>query len=217
MHIKRQVIKKFWPVPRKGTVFLSVVTHNKTDGVPLMTIMRDVLKLVRTRKELKKLINGKKIQINGKTIRETNYPLMLFDVLSLPSIKKNYVAVLKSKKMHLEELPEKDAGSRTYKVLGKTPLKSKKIQINLSNGKNVISSEKIKVGDFVLISNSHNKIIKIAPIEKGSQVNIVKGKHVGKEGKINSIVKEGENNVAEIETKDKDKIRVKVEDLFMRL
>ena len=43
MYLKRHKIGKFWPVPRKGTKYLAVATHNKNDAIPLVVVVRDVL------------------------------------------------------------------------------------------------------------------------------------------------------------------------------
>ena len=55
MYLKRKNIGKFWPVPRKGTKYLAVPNHNNNEAISLVVVMRDVLKLVRNKKELKRL------------------------------------------------------------------------------------------------------------------------------------------------------------------
>ena len=130
MHLKRSNVSKFWPIPRKGTKYVAVPTHNKKEAVPLITIIRDVLRLVRTKKELRRVLNEKQILINNKIIKETNSPVCLFDVISIPAMKKNYRAMLSEKKrMILEEISEKDAETRIYRVMGKKVLSKKKIQL----------------------------------------------------------------------------------------
>ena len=90
MHIKRKTIGNFMPVPRTGTKYMAVPGHNQRDSMSLILVMRDILKLVKTKKELKKVLNEKKVLVNGKIVNETNYPLSLYDVLGLPSAKKYY-------------------------------------------------------------------------------------------------------------------------------
>ena len=135
-HLKRHKIGKFWPIPRKGTKYLAVATHNKNDAIPLVVIVRDVLKLVKNKKELQRIINKREIQINHKEIRETNYPVCLFDVINLPSIKKNYRAMLSTnKKMIFEEISDEEAKTKVFKVISKKTLSNKKMQLNLIHGK----------------------------------------------------------------------------------
>ena len=56
MHFKRKTIGKFWPIARKGTKYVAVPDHNQYESLPLVVVIRDMLKLVRTTKELKKLL-----------------------------------------------------------------------------------------------------------------------------------------------------------------
>ena len=56
MHIKRKTIGNFWPVPRTGTKYMAVPSHEENNSLSLILVIRDVLKLVKTKKELKKVI-----------------------------------------------------------------------------------------------------------------------------------------------------------------
>ena len=208
MHLKRKTLPKFWPVARTGTKYLAVPSHDQNSAVSLIVVMRDVLELVKTKKELEKLLHEKKIMINGKIIGEVNYPVSLFDSLSMPSVKKFYRAGLKNR-MVFEEITEKESKSRIYQVIGKKILGDKKVQLNFSSGKNLISNEKIDSGDFILMDNIENKIIKIIPLKENIEVIIIKGKHAGKSGKIKEIVQEGENKIAKISGKEDIKVNIK--------
>jgi len=214
MHIKRKTIPEFWPLAKTGTKYMAVPCHNQDSSIPLVIAMRDVLKIIKTKKELNKIIQEKKILVNGKIIRESNFPLSLFDSISIPSVKKYYKADLSNKRMVLNEIPEKEALIRVYKIIGKKILPGKKVQLNLSNGRNILSNEKIKAGDFVLVNNQENKIIKIIPLTEGIEVICVKGKHIGKKGKIKQIVKEGENFVAKLSVKGEE-VKANVNNLFV--
>jgi len=215
MHLKRQNIKKFWAVPRKGTKYLTVASHEQNSGIPIVVVMRDILGFIKNKKELQKLINEKKVLVNNKEIRDVKFPIVLFDSISFPEIKKHYRAVLKAKKLGFEEISDKEALLRIYKIIDKTQLPGKKVQVNLSNGKNILSSEKVKVGDFAILNLSDNKITKVISLEKGSEVIVVKGKHVGSEGKIKEIHQEGQNTIAEIAIKEED-IKVNIKNLFAK-
>ena len=139
MYKKRQTIKNFWPISRKGTKYVTRASHEKERAIPLMIVFRDILGLVENKKELKRLLKKKEILINNKVIKEVNYPVLFFDVLSIPKIKKHYRAVYsKFKKMVFEEVDEKGGSLKTYKVVGKRKLKGGRTQINLSDGENVL-------------------------------------------------------------------------------
>jgi len=214
-YLSRQNIGKFWAIPRKGTKYLAVATHNQKESVPLVIVMRDILKLVRNKKELQRLLNEKQILINHKEIREPNFPITLFDKISFPNIKKNYVAKLSlNKKMIFKEIPAKDSETKTYKVLSKKILGSKKIQLNLSGGKNILSDEKVETGDSILLNLKDNKIIKTISMEKGKNAFVLKGKHAGIEGEIVEIVNRGGKEIAKISF-DKEKINVWIKNIIV--
>jgi small subunit ribosomal protein S4e len=218
MHLKRKTIENFWSIPRKGTKYVAVPNHNQRAALPLVVVMRDMLKLVRNTKELKKLLYEKQVQINHKIIRETNYPISLFDVLSLPLAKKSYKAVLsKNKKIIFEEVSDKESNSKVFKVLNKKVLDEKKVQLNLMHGKNIISKEKVSTGDSIIFDLKENKILKIIPMEKGRSAYVIKGKHAGESGKINEIVERGGKKIAKISTngEGKDKVNVWIENIIV--
>jgi small subunit ribosomal protein S4e len=158
--------------------------------------------------------------INNRIVREINYPISLFDCIAVPSVKKYYKIILKGRKFEPISVPEKETKSKMYKVISKTYLSGKKLQLNLSQGRNVLLNEKekaenIKSGDFVVMDNSKNNIIKIISIKKDVGVVIVKGKHFGIEGKVIDIIKEGENELAIIKTKDGE-IKVNIDNIFAK-
>jgi small subunit ribosomal protein S4e len=214
-HLKRNKIGKFWPVPRKGTKYLAVSMHNKNESIPLVVVMRDVLKLIKNKKELKKIINEKGIMINHKEIRETNYPVSLFDVINLPKIKKNYKAILsKNKKMNFEEVSEEESKTKVFKVISKKLLRKNKVQLNLMHGKNIISDEKVNTGDSVVLNLEDNKIIRVIPMKEGQDVFVVKGKHAGHQGKIQEIMDRGGKSIAKI-ISDEGKVNVWIKNIIV--
>jgi len=215
MHLKRKAIPKFWPVQRTGTKYLAVSDHEKNSSIPLVVALRDVLKVIKNKKELKMLLNEKKVTINGKIIGEVNYPICLFDSIGFPSIKKYYRASIKDKKMDFQEISEKESTAKVYKIIGKKVLPNKKQQLNLTNGKNLLSAEKANVGDFLIVTNE-NKIQKVISLKKDAEAIAIKGKHMGKEGKIKELVKEGENNLAILITPNKEEVKINIESLFLK-
>jgi small subunit ribosomal protein S4e len=215
MHLKRNEIGKFWPIPRKGNKYVALSTHNKKESMPLVVIARDILKVVKNRKELKGIISERKVLVNHKIIKETNYPVGLFDIITFPDSNKNYKAVLsKNKKMDFKEVSQKESQTKVYRINGRVKLGKDKIQLNLIEGKNIISKEKVKTGDSVVLNLKDNKIIKIILLEKGRTVFVIKGKHMGVEGKITEIVERGGKSIAKISYEDK-KINVWIKNIIV--
>ncbi len=199
MYLKRNKIPKFWPIPRKGTKYLALANHNQKESIPLLIVLRDILKLVRNKKELKKVLNEGQIKVNQKKIQETNFPLCLFDIIHILTTKKNYqINLSENKKIYLKEISDKEAEAKIFKVENKKILLKNQIQLNLMGGKNIISTKKILIGESIVLELKNNKIIEIIPFKEGEKVLVIKGKHQGYSGKINKIKNLGNKKIAEI-------------------
>ncbi|MEM3112815.1 MAG: S4 domain-containing protein [Candidatus Pacearchaeota archaeon] len=201
MYIKRESTRRNWPIPRKGTKYVIAPSHSKKLGIPILVLLRDLLKLVKTRRELKKLLIEKKVLVNGKPVYDPNYSLLLFDKISLPSVKKYFTIVYStSGKISVKEITENESKEKIVKVVNKRILKGKKIQLNFSDGRNFISNQNIGVGDSVIYNFSKKLIDKVLPMKEKSHVLVIKGKHTGKIGTITKI-DGGEINI-KIDEKD---------------
>jgi len=217
MYLKRQKMRKFWPVPRKGTKYLAVALHEKKNSIPLVVVLRDILKFVKNKREILKLIRDKKISVNWKIIKEANYPIMLFDCISFPSIKKNYRAVFRNKKIAFDEISEKHSERRNYRIIGKKMIGEKIIQLSLNGGRNLrcTKGETANVGEFVIFNLKENKVEKFVSLKKGSKIVVINGKHIGTHGEIENINEEGHNKIAEISSVGREKIKVNIQNLFL--
>jgi len=182
-HTKRQTTSKKWPIKRKGTKFVVVPRSNKKRGIPLLIIIRDILKLVANRKELKQILNKKEIKVNGKVAKDDKQSLLLFDVIKIEKAGKEY-QVLISKKGKIKIQETKDRNLKISKVIGKNILKKGKTQINLDDGRNLIFGQKISIGDSVVFNFSTNKIEKVLELKKGAKVLVIGGRHIGENGEI---------------------------------
>jgi small subunit ribosomal protein S4e len=190
MHLTRNQVPKFWPIARKGTKSVVVPSHNKRNGIPIMVILRDILKLAKTRKEVKKILRDGKIKVNGKLVRDEKFALVMFDIMEMNS--KNYKLVLENKKFKVEETKDKE---KIIKVTNKKILPGGIVQINFNDGRNIITKEKLNVGDSVVM-NFDGKIEKKIELKEGSKVIVMTGSHRGEGGKVERI--EEKKKTAEI-------------------
>jgi len=188
MHLARKNSSNSWPIPQKSTKYVVVPSHAKDNGIPLLIIMRDILGLVKTRKELKIILLEEKVVVNEKLVRAENLTLQLFDTLNLKELNKFYRLTLSELgKFALENIEEKETTHKILKVINKKILKKGAVQINLSDGRNILSKEKVSVGDSVFTNLKTNKIEKILHLTDGSKVMVISGKHTGASGIVASI------------------------------
>jgi len=202
-YLKRQKMPKSWPIHRKGTTYVVSPSSGLNKGLPLLVILRDILKIAKNRNEVKKAVKSKSILLNGKEIFEEKGLVCLFDSISIPSLKKYYKLILSEKrKFMLQEIGENESLKKIYKVIDKKMIKGKKIQINLMDGRNVLSTIKVKVNDSVVFSFKENKIEKILPLKENAKVIIFAGKHSGEKGIVVRL--DNEKKLAEVTLEGKE-------------
>ncbi len=185
-HLKRHKVPKNWPIPRKGTKYVVRPNFNIEKGIPLLVILRDILKIARNKKEVKKALHLKYILLNDKVVRDEKNSALLFDTIAIVPSKKYYrVELSNNGKFKIKEISEAD--KKIAKIMNKKILKGKKTQLNLSDGRNVLSEVKCNVGDSVVISFKENKIKKCLELKEKANVLVFAGTHAGKTGIIKSI------------------------------
>ncbi len=187
-YLKRQMVPKSWPIPRKGTAYVVSPYSGIEKGLPLLVVLRDVLGVAKNRKEAKKALKSKLILLNGKTVFEEKSLVGIFDTVSIVPSKKYYRLGLSDKgKFMIEEIKENESLQKVSKIINKKMIKNKKIQVNLMDGRNILSDIKAKVNDSVVFSFKENKVDKILQLKEGAKVLVFAGKHAGEKSAVSSI------------------------------
>ncbi len=210
MHIKKSKMPMSWPVPRKGRgkSFVAVPSHSKSKGISLLFLLRDVLKLVKTRKEARYMTLNGMVKVNNLIRRDENFPCQVFDTLTLsvqslgdrqPVTGSRYYRLeIVNRKFALKEISEKEVGSKIVKISGKKILGKNEVQMNLDDGQNFISNEKFSVGDSAVLNTAGGSgeegvgkvtVEKVLALKVGAKVEIVVGKHAGEKGELVGIEK----------------------------
>ena len=90
MHIKKSKVPRTWPIPRKGSKFVAVPNHSASKGISLLILLRDILKIAKTRKEARYMTLNGMVKINNKIRKNECFPVQVFDTISLEKSKLNY-------------------------------------------------------------------------------------------------------------------------------
>lgn len=199
MHLKRQESPKSWPIYRKGTKYIVRPNSGGSKGTPVLIVLRDLLKLARNRKEVKRAIHLKNILVNNKLVRDEKNSLFLFDTIKIIPLKKSYrLEIINNGKIGIKEIKEDECNYKIAKVVNKKILRGKKIQLNMDDGRNLLSNIKCNVNDSVVINLNEKKIEKCIFLKENVEVFIFAGKHAGKRGnliKMNKDQKMAEVNI----------------------
>ena len=203
-HQKRISAPRSWSVARKEhfwTVKPRPGPHPKERSLPLLLLVRDILKLADNAREARKILTEGNIVVNGKVRKDYKFPVGLFDVISIPKLNEHYVMLMDRRGiLTLVPIKEEEAKMKLCRVENKTTLKGGKIQINLHDGRNLLSDGNIKTHDSLLISLENGEVLKVLPYEEGSKVVVFGGKHTAQIGELveRIVRRSSERNVVRI-------------------
>jgi small subunit ribosomal protein S4e len=202
-YIKRSKMPRSWPVPRKGKRqrYIAVPSHSTSKGISLLFLLRDVLKFGQTRKEVKHFVQAGDVKVNGLVRKDENFPMQIFDIMSLDKIKKNYKLEIVNRKFQLKEVPAKEVGKKVVKISGKKLVSKGIVQMNLEDGQNLLAKDKFGVGDSIVLDTIKHKVEKVLAFKAGANVEVISGKHAGEKGKLKGFeeLTRGKNAIIKLE------------------
>lgn len=200
-HQKRISAPISWPITRKTyhwVVGANPGAHSTETGIPLLVVVRDMLKIANNAREAKRIINEKGIYIDGVARTDYKYMVGLFDIVSIPATSE-YYRVLLDNKNKFKLFKEDENAGKLCRINNKTIVRNGAVQLNLHDGTNVLASNDYKTFDTIILDPKDRKIIKHLGYKAGNLAMIVGGEHSGEIGKIKHIRKvrgSGTNMVA---------------------
>lgn len=192
-HLKRLKAPKTWRIERKvakWTVKPSPGPHPVDRSIPLLIVVRDLLKLADTGREARKIIAAREILVDGRARRDYKFPCGFMDVISIPKMNEYYRVLFDSRGvLQLTKIDEERAKWKLCRIENKTMVKGGKIQLNLHDGRNiVVEGNEYKTGDVLRISVPEQEILEVIPMEKGNLAMIIGGKHTGQIAEIEEVI-----------------------------
>ncbi|RME31734.1 hypothetical protein D6789_01805 [Candidatus Woesearchaeota archaeon] len=197
-HLKRLTAPRTWPIAPKTTKFVTRPqpgAHAFRNGVPMSILLRDMLGLARTTREVKYILRTQEVLVNGRRVRRPDVLVGLMDVVTFPSTKTSYrILINELEKLYALPITGKEATCTPSKVISKRLLPGGKMQLGFHNSRTLIvekEAEKVHVGDTMLFTAQG---VNHLPLEKGAAVLLTAGSHVGKCGSLKSL----STNIAEV-------------------
>ncbi|MBR9702468.1 hypothetical protein GOV10_00385 [Candidatus Woesearchaeota archaeon] len=183
-HLKRLAAPRTWPLKKKGIPFITrpAPTGAEMDmSLPLVIVFKDLLGLAQTTKEVKHILHGQEVFIDGRRVFDHDQSVSLFGTVSVPATKLNYRLTINTKNtLTLIPIQSAEAKLRPCKIKGKTVLGKNKVQLNCLDGSNVtVKKDEYKRGNTILVNVEKKTVEKQFAFEKGATVLLYKGKHVG--------------------------------------
>mgnify|MGYP001589437233 CR=1 FL=1 len=191
-HVHRISAPKTWAIHRKEIKFITRPNpgSNKLEhSISLNTLLKEMLSHAKTSRECKQILNSGKILVNKKIRKNPKFQAGLLDVISMEDLKEYYrILINKKGKLIVKKITKEEANIKPLRVLNKTVLKGKKLQLNLSSGYNIITDKNdINVSDTIIFDMQKNKIDHIIKLEKGALIYLINGSKIGHMGTLQDI------------------------------
>ena len=185
-HLKRLNMPRSWPLSRKTTTWIVRPLpggHPLDMGMPLGPILRDVLGVAQTMREVRVVLSTGQIKVDGRVVKETRRIVGLMDVLTVGE--QNYRCILDlNGRLRYRPIKDVDSSWKIGRIDGKVTIRGGMTQYRLHDGRNLLheSASEFSVGDSVVISIPEQEVLEHLPFsEDGStRAYIIGGSHAGK-------------------------------------
>ena len=204
-HLKRKPAPNFWPIHKKEHRWIvkpGVGPHRAAASLPLLVVLRDILNLARTRREVDVILERRNVIVDGVVRRGDDFPVGLMDVIDIPVLKKTYrILPLPRKGLRPYGIEFNEKEFKLCKIVNKATINRGNIQLNLHDGRNklikVVDPRKpledvYKTNDLLKIKLPSQEIMGHLRFEPGVLALVESGRNVGRWGEV---VKLSEPNV----------------------
>ena len=183
-HIKRMAAPNSWAIPRKTSYWVTKPSpgpHGTRESMPLLAVVRDMLKLCDNAREARFIIGSRGVSVDGKVVTNYKYPVGLMDVVTILKTKQNYRMLVDYKsQLKLVAIDDSEKGWKLARIDRKKVIKKGKVQLNLHDGRcMILAKDQYETGDVLKIDVPSQKLVKNFKLEKGSMALLIGGSHPG--------------------------------------
>ncbi len=199
-HLKRVSVPKTWDIERKSSKFVVRPKGYLESSMPVAVILKESLKLARTRAEAKQIVNSGAVSVDGKAVKSDRLPAGIMSTISVGG--KDYRMLLNSRgKLFLKALGPKENALKLCKIISKTALKGNRLQLGFHDGRTMLAGKKdFKRGDTVAFKLPEFTVTDCLKLAKNAKAYLTGGSNVGRTGTVESVsgfvlIKIGEKTV----------------------
>lgn len=203
-HLKRLPAPSFWPIPRKAHQWIvkpQSGPHSLNRCLPLLVVLREMLKLVRTRREAKYMLSKGNVKVDGRIRRNDDFPVGIMDVIEFPAIQKAYRILPSQRKgLSLHSITNQEKDFKLCQIVNKSSVKGGHIQLHLNDGRNILINVKnpedpqedtYHTFDTLKIQLPESEILDSLRFEENALAIVINGKNRGRWGEITDIETRG--------------------------
>ena len=201
-HLKALAAPQVQRIPRKErpwTVKPSPGPHPAARSLPLLIVLRDVLKVAENSREARKIISSGEVMVDGRVVKDYKWPVGVMDVIEIPKVGEQYRALPDpTGTLKMVPIPKEEARLKIVRVEGVTTVKGGHFEVHLSGGRNILVrvSDPTKSGqlpyrplDSLLITVPDSTVKDHVELKVGNLALVVWGKNMGRYGKVLSVTR----------------------------
>lgn len=192
LKVKRAAVPSFWKISKKEKRFVvrtSPGPHPKSYSYPILVLLRDIIGIVKTRREALTVLNSGAVHVDGRAVRSESFPVGLMDVVDFPAVGKSYRLVPAKGRLQAVEIGLKEKEVKICLVKNKFTSKRSKIAYGLHDGRIIFPEAEvdIKPGDSCIIKVPQSEFQSNYRLTKGALALLIKGDRSGEVATVEDI------------------------------
>jgi len=191
--MKRISAPRQWDIARKEARFItkpSPGTHPVAKSYSLAVVLRDLLGLVATQKEVTQVLTRGEVLVDGVPRHDAGFPVGLFDVVSVPKENKAFRLIPSPDGLVTREIVSGEAGKKLCRVKSKVKITGGHIQFGFHDGRSLLDDKlSASCGDTIVMKVPDQSPVETLRLAKGATGLVVSGERAGQIGRIISVKK----------------------------
>ena len=191
--MKRLSAPGSWDIARKEARFITKPSpggHSIEKSYSLAVVLRDLLGMVATQKEVMQVLTRREVLVDGVARLDPGFPVGLFDVVTIPKEGKSFRLVPSPDGLVPRDIVSTEAGVKLVRVKSKVKITGGHIQFGFHDGRSMLDDKlSASCGDTVVLKVPAQSVVESVKLAKGSTGLVVSGERAGQVGRIISVKK----------------------------
>lgn len=191
--MKRISAPRSWDIARKEARFItkpSPGSHPIEKSYSLAVVLRDLLGMVSTQKEVMQVLTRGEVLVDGVARHDPGFSVGLFDVVSVPKEGKAFRLIPSPDGLVARDIVSTEAGMKLCRVRSKVKVSGGHIQFGFHDGRSLLDDKlAASCGDTIVMKVPVQAVVDSVKLAKGATGLVVSGERAGQVGRIISVKK----------------------------
>lgn len=191
--LKRLSAPRQWDIARKEARFVTKPSpggHSLKGSYSLAVVLRDLLGLVATQKEVTQVLTRGEVLVDGVPRHDPGFPVGLFDVVTVPKEGKSFRLVPSPDGLVARDIASTEASMKLCRVRSKVRVTGGHLQYGFHDGRSLLDDKlSASCGDTIVMNVPDQSVVNSVKLTKGSTGMVISGERAGQIGRITGVKK----------------------------